>query len=80
MGDSSAHADSSLGETSIGWTTNRSPYKRAAVDPRNATAREMPTASISRALISLLLNRFMGCTLGLWVARGKCHGYGQSMR
>jgi len=67
IGLSSDHADSSLGDTSKGCTTNSRPYRSAAVEPRNATANAIPTIRISRALISELLSRFMGCTLWLLV-------------
>jgi hypothetical protein len=35
----------------------------------------MPTMSISRALISELVRRFIRCTWELWVGFRRCHGF-----
>lgn len=68
MGESSAHAESSLGETlSIGCTTNKSPYMREAVLSTNVSESVMPTIRISRALISEFVSLFIGRTLWLLV-------------
>lgn len=56
IGESSAHAESSLGETlSIGCTTNKSPYMSEAVLITNVSESVMPTIMMSRALISLFV-------------------------
>jgi len=68
IGDSKAHALSSLGETlSIGCTTNKSPYMREAVLRTNVSESVMPTIRMSLALISELVSLFIGRTLWLLV-------------
>jgi len=59
IGFNRSHALVSFGDTSNGCVTNKSPYNNVAVLITKVSAKQDPTISIRRALISEFVKRFI---------------------